>query len=145
VEPEQDKEDDRGMAPDANEVAIRTAYDAYTQGDIDTLLAVFSPDLEWTYLDPSVENPIPQVCRGLKEMRRALLRQASQGLKARIEEVLVNGSKVVAVIHVPGVDRFRARKADDRNYDVFTFENGQIIALRACGDRAEAMRVAGLA
>ena len=72
------------MTHDANEVAIRAAYDAYTNGDIEGLLAVFSPDLEWTYLDPSVENPAPQVCRGLGEMRRALRRQVSQGLTARI-------------------------------------------------------------
>src|ERR1700722_11405783 len=133
------------MTSDENEVAIRAAYDAYTNGDIEGLLAIFSPDLEWTYLDPSVENPAPQVCRGLAEMRRALHRQVSQGLKARIEEVQVNGSEVVAVIHIPGVDEYRARKADDRNYDVFTFQYGRIIALRACFDRSEALRIAGIA
>jgi ketosteroid isomerase-like protein len=132
------------MTPDANEVAIRAAYDAYTNGDIEGLLAVFAPDLEWTYLDPSVENPAPQVCRGLEEMRRALHRQVSQGLKAQIEEVHVNGSEVVAVIHIPGVDQYRARNADDRNYDVFTFQDGRIIALRACVDRSEALRIAGI-
>jgi ketosteroid isomerase-like protein len=132
------------MTHDANEVAIRAAYDACTNGDIEGLLAVFSPDLEWTYLDPSVENPAPQVCRGLGELRRALRRQVSQGLTARIEEVLVNGSDVVAVIHIPGVDQHRARQADDRNYDVFTFQEGRIAALRACIDRADPLRVAGL-
>ena len=128
-----------------NEAAIRAAYDAYTEGDVEALLAVFSPDLQWTYLDPSVENPVPQVCRGLAEMRRALQRQSSQGLEATIEEVHVNGDKVVAVIHIPGLDQLRARKADDRNYDVFTFKDGRIVALRACADRAEALRLAGLA
>src|SRR5579863_9227895 len=108
------------MASDANEAAVRAAYDAYTAGDIEALLAVFSPDLQWTYLDPSVENPAPQVCRGLTEMRRALRRQADQGLKARIEEVRVNGDDVVAVLHIPGLDQFRARKANDRNYEVFS-------------------------
>ena len=62
-----------------------------------------------------------------------------------IEEVQVNGDKVVAVIHIPGLDRLRARKADDRNYDVFTFKDGRIVALRACADRVEAFRLAGLA
>ena len=99
------------MTSDANEAAIRAAYDAYTTGDIDGLLAIFSPNLEWTYLDPSLENPTPQVCQGLEQMRRALRRQASQGLKATVEEVLVNGDEVVAVIHIPGLDQLRARNA----------------------------------
>ena len=58
---------------------------------------------------------------------------------------MVNGSDVVAVIHLPGVDQYRARQADDRNYDVFTFQEGRIVARRACIDsRAEALRIAGL-
>jgi ketosteroid isomerase-like protein len=139
------REHDPVMTTDTNEVAIRAAYDAYSSGDIEGLLAVFSPDLEWTYLDPSAENAAPQVCRGLVEMRRALRRQADQGLKASIEEVHVNGSDVVAVIHTPGLDQLRARQANDRNYEVFSFKDGQIVALRACADLAEALRVAGLA
>jgi ketosteroid isomerase-like protein len=99
------------MTTATNEKVIRAAYEAYSQGDIEALLAVFSPDLEWTYLDPSVENPAPQVCRGLPELRRALRRQAGQRLKAKVEEVHVNGSEVVAVIHIPGLDQLRARKA----------------------------------
>jgi ketosteroid isomerase-like protein len=133
------------MTPATNEEAIRAAYEAYSQGDIEALLAVFSPDLEWTYLDPSVENPAPQVCRGLAQMRRALRRQADQGLKAKGEEVHVNGSEVVAVIHIPGLDQLRARKANDRNYEVFSFKDARIVALQACVDRAEALRAAGLA
>ena len=76
------REHDPDMTTDTNEVAIRAPYGAYTSGDIEGLLAVFSPDLEWTYLDPSAKNAAPQVCRGLVEMRRALRRQADQGPKA---------------------------------------------------------------
>jgi ketosteroid isomerase-like protein len=115
------------MAIDANEAAIRAAYDAYTKGDIEALLAVFSRDLQWTYLDPGVENSAPQVCRGLVEMRRALRRQMDQGLTARIEEVHVNGNDVVAVLHIPGLDQLRAPKANDRNYEVFSFKDGRIV------------------
>ena len=139
------REDDPVTTTDANEAAIRAAYDAYTQGDIEGLLAVFSPDLVWTYLDPSAENPAPQVCRGLGEIRQALRRQADQGLKARVEDVHANGSEVLAVIHIPGLDRLRARKADDRNYEAFSFKDGRIVALRACADLAEALQLAGLA
>jgi ketosteroid isomerase-like protein len=133
------------MDPNANETAIRVAYDAYSNGDTEQLLAIFSEDLEWTFLDPSVENPEPQTCHGLAELRRALRRQASHGLQVSIEEVLSNGDNVVAVIHIPGLDQHRARQADDRNYDVFRFRQGRIVALRACRSRDEALQVAGIA
>jgi ketosteroid isomerase-like protein len=130
-------------APD-NETAIRAAYAAYAGGDIEALLAIFDPDLEWTYLDPSVEDPQPQTCFGRKDLRRGLQRQADRGLTATIEEVHVNGDKVAVVVHIPGLDKLRARQDDDRNYDVLTFRDGLIVALRACRSRDEALALAGV-
>lgn len=40
---------------------IRRAYDAYARGDLAAMLEVVDPELEWTYLDPSLEDPQPQV------------------------------------------------------------------------------------
>jgi hypothetical protein len=45
-----------------NEATVRTAYEAYAAGDLPTMLAFIDPELEWTYLDPSLENPEPQIC-----------------------------------------------------------------------------------
>jgi hypothetical protein len=36
------------------------------------------------------------------------------------------------------------RKADDRNYSVFTVRKRRIVALRDCRDREEAMAAAGI-
>jgi uncharacterized protein YchJ len=41
---------------------IRRAYEAYASGDLAAMLEFVDPDLEWTYLDPAVEHPSPQVC-----------------------------------------------------------------------------------
>jgi ketosteroid isomerase-like protein len=109
-----------------------------------TVLAVFDPDLEWTYLDPSLEDPEPQTCYGRGELRKGLQRQADRGLKPTIEEVLVNGDKVAVVIHIPGLDNLRARQDDDRNYDVLTFRNCRIVAMRACRGRDEALGFADM-
>ena len=59
----------------ANETLVRTAYDAYEQGDVTALLDTVDPNLEWTYLDPSEANPEPQICRGRGELEIALQRQ----------------------------------------------------------------------
>jgi hypothetical protein len=123
---------------------VRGWYQAYAAGDTETLLGFFSPDLEWTYLDPAFEDPEPRVCYGRAELVKGMRRLAARGLPAQLEEVLANGDRVLVVVHTPGLDRMRVRQAADRNFDVLTVTDGQITALRACRDRAEALAVAGI-
>jgi ketosteroid isomerase-like protein len=123
---------------------IRVAYEAYARGDVATILQLVDPNLEWTYLDPSFEDPDPQVCHGREQLKLALERQAEQGLRSELQEVLGNGERVMVVVRTPGVDAYRARKADDLNFDVFTMREGRIVALHACRDREEALAVAGI-
>ena len=127
-----------------NEELIRRAYEAYSRGDLATMLQLVDPDLEWTYLDPGFEDPEPQVCYGRHELATALQRQAEHHLKAELEEVAVRGDQVMVAVRTPGVDGFRVRKADDRNYAVFTVREGRIAALRDCRDRQEARAIAGI-
>jgi hypothetical protein len=42
------------------------------------------------------------------------------------------GDKVMVVIRTPGVDRVRARQAEDRNFHVLTLAHERIIRMRAC-------------
>ena len=121
---------------------IRKAYEAYSRGDLATMLNTVDPDLEWTFLDPSLEDPEPQVCHGRSELEKALQRQARQGLQAELEEVSARGDRVMVVVRIPGVDEFRVRKANDRNYAVFTVREGKITALRDCRNREEALAAA---
>jgi uncharacterized protein len=118
---------------------IRRAYEAYSRGDVATMLEFVHPDLEWTYLDPSLENPEPHVCHGRLELATVLERQAARGLKVQLEEVVASGERVMVVVRTPGVDAFRVRKAEDRNFAVFTVRDGKIVALRDCRDREEAI------
>lgn len=127
-----------------NAELIRRAYDAYARGDLAAMLEVVDPELEWTYLDPSLEDPQPQVCHGRHELQSALQRQAERGLRAQLEEIIGHGDRVMVVVRTPGVDAHRVRQADDRNYDVFTVRDGRIVALRACHDRQEALRFTGI-
>jgi ketosteroid isomerase-like protein len=123
---------------------VRHLYEAYTQGDMATMLESVDPDLEWTYLDPSELDPAPRVCRGRNELATALERQADAGLKSEVEEVAGNGARVMVVTHTPGIDALRVRQADDRNFLVITVEDGRITALNACRDRDEAVALAGV-
>ena len=122
---------------------IRQAYEAYARGDVATMLKYVDPDLEWTYLDPSLEDPEPQVCRGRDELKAALESQIERGLRTELEEVVGHADRVMVVVRTPGVDAYRVRQANDRNYAVFTVRSGRIVALRDCRDRDEAAVIAG--
>jgi ketosteroid isomerase-like protein len=117
---------------DRNEALVREAYEAYGRGDVAGMLESVDPELEWTYLDPAFDNPEPQTCHGRDQLRRALERQAGQGLAAQIEEIAASGDKVMVVIRTPGIDRVRVRQVEDRNYLVLTLDQERIIRMRAC-------------
>ena len=129
---------------DRNEALVREAYEAYGRGDVARMLEFVDPELEWTYLDPAFENPEPATCRGRDQLQLALERQAGQGLASQIEEISASGDKVMVVIRTPGVDRVRARQAEDRNFLVLTLAQERIIRMRACRDRDEARAFAGI-
>jgi ketosteroid isomerase-like protein len=79
-----------------NAELVRRAYQAYASGDLDGMLALVDPDLEWTYLDPALEHPTPQVCHGRQELEQVLRRWAEHGLRAELEEVTSSGERVMA-------------------------------------------------
>jgi ketosteroid isomerase-like protein len=132
------------MTESAHEAIIRSAYQAYAEGDLARMLQFVDPDLEWTYLDPADEDPRPQVCHGRHKLETALKGLLDSGLRSYIEEVRGRGDRVMVVVRTPGIDRWRACKADDRNYNVLTVRDDQIVAIRDCRDREEAIAIAGL-
>ena len=84
------------------------------------------------------------MCHGRHELETAFTRQAERGLRAELEEVAATGDRVMVVVRIPGIDVYRLRKADDRNYAVLTVREGRIVALRDCRDRGEALAEAGI-
>jgi ketosteroid isomerase-like protein len=130
--------------PNENEDLIRRAYEAYANGDLAAMLEFVDPDVEWTYLDPSLEHPIPQVCHGRHELEQVLRHWAEHGLRAELEEVSSSGELVMVGVRTPGVDAHYGRLGDDRAYSVFTVRDGRIVALRDCCDRQEALKLTGL-
>jgi ketosteroid isomerase-like protein len=127
-----------------SEWIVREAFLAYLQGDVARMMEYVDPDVEWTYLDPDLEDPQPQTRRGRAELEKALHRQEERGLRPELEQVIASGERVILVMRTPGVDQYRHRQADDRTYDVVTVRDGVIVGLRACRDRDEARSLTGL-
>jgi ketosteroid isomerase-like protein len=129
---------------DEDESAVRAAYEAYGQGEVNRLLELVHPDLEWTYLDPSMENPQPQTCHGREQLARMLGQQADRGFVSQVEEIASSGDKVMVAVRTPGADQRRAWQSGDRSYLVLTMDCGRIVALRDFRERDEARGFAGL-
>ena len=127
-----------------NEWIVREAFLAYDRGDVAGMLNFVDPGLEWTYFDPGLGDPRPQVCHGRDELEQVLRLQAQRGLRSELEEVVATGDQVILVMRTPGLDRFRQRQGDDRTYDVVTVRDGRIVGLHACRDHGEARSLAGI-
>jgi len=136
-------EEEHGMSNE-NADLIRHAYEAYASGDPAAMLELVDPDLEWTYLDPALEHPTPQVCHGRQELEQVLRHWAEHGIGAELDEVASGGELVMVGVRMPGVGADHGRRGDDRAYSVFTVRDGRIVALRDCRDREEARRLAGI-
>ena len=127
-----------------NAELIRHAYQAYANGDLEAMLELVDPDLEWTYLDPALEDPTPQVCHGRQELEQVLRHWAEHGLRVELEEVTSSGELVMVGVRTPAVDAHHGQRGDYRAYSVFTVREGRIVALRDCRDRQQALQVAGV-
>jgi len=127
-----------------NEWIVREAFRAYERGDIARMMDYVDPELEWTYLDPGLEDPQPETRRGRAELEHALRQQADRNLRPELEQVIANGEKVILVMRTPGISEYRRWRDDDRTYDVVTVRDELIVGLRACSGRGEARSFAGI-
>jgi ketosteroid isomerase-like protein len=134
----------RSVMTNENVDLIRRAYQAYAHGDVAAMLELVDPDLEWTYLDPTLEHPTPQVCHGRHQLEQVLRGWAEHGLWAELEEVAGRGELVMVGVRTPGVDAHPVWQADERTYSVFTVREGRIVALRDCRHRQEALDLTGI-
>ena len=60
----------------------------FAAGDPAAVLSLVAEDLEWTFLDPSVPDPAPAVCRGRDQLAYWMGRDSGWKLRAELEEVL---------------------------------------------------------
>lgn len=126
-----------------SEWIVREAFLAYAQGDVARMMEFVGLDLEWTSSDP-VRDDAAMIRRGREDLETALRQQASNGLRAEVEEVIASGDKVMLVMRTPGLDQNRQHQTGDRTYDVVTIRDGLIVGLHACQDRVAARSLIGI-
>jgi hypothetical protein len=92
---------------------VRDAFDAFLRNDVAALRDLVHEDLDWTFLDPSSNDPTPETCHGREHLEQAAAKWAKMGLTTNFEELEKVNDDVGVILHAPGLDTLRARRAED--------------------------------
>jgi ketosteroid isomerase-like protein len=115
------------------------AYEIYGVGDRAEAEAIFDPNF---VMNPTEEGP----SYGLDAIRDNFERWASawEDLQVTAEEFLDAGDRVLVTEHHRGRGRGSGIEVDTRLYSVYTLRDGKVIRADEYGERAEALKAAGL-
>lgn len=135
VEGEVNHKEEKGsqMSNDNIEVT-RKGYEAFTAGDLEAALDVFSDSAEWTINGDSM---IGGTYRGKNELTELFMRLSEKATKVETKRYLADGDVVIVLTRVT----VGAESADEA--DVFEFRDGKVVKAHSFGDTAMQERVFG--
>lgn len=129
--------------PEEDTEVVRRIYERLNEGDVDGVIELCSADLE---MDMSERVFNPDTYRGEAGIRRFYegVREAWESYRWDVEDTLVSGDSVVAMLHCHGQSREGGPGVDWRVAWVWRFRSGQPISVRFYREREAALEAAGL-
>ena len=131
-----------------NVEAVQRAWEAWNADDLDALLAVLDPEVEW---HPSIEPALEggeTIYRGHDGARTAWDDYRGGGawerLTIRIQEVRDLGESVLALGHIDLTARTTGIEFTEEVGSLMTFRGGKVITSQDFLSHAEALEAAGL-
>jgi ketosteroid isomerase-like protein len=122
------------MSEQDNKEIIQRGYEAFSTGDMDTVMSLFDDDCEW--VQPG-ESAVSGTFHGKNELREQFGRLAEKGLTVKLERLIAEGDTVVALTEVT------AGGQTGRDADVFTLRDGKTVHVQVHGDTSLLERVYG--
>jgi hypothetical protein len=124
---------------------IRRGYEAFARGDIEAVVELVDPDVDWR---PAIA-PILGVdtIRGKEGMRKFFTRDLFQGFdEFRAEPLSIEdyGEAVLAKVRYTGRGESSGLEFDQTFFTVYRFRDGRTVSMRDFATRAEALEAAGL-
>jgi ketosteroid isomerase-like protein len=113
---------------------VTRGYEAFTRGDMDTVMALFDDNIEW--VQPG-NSTISGTYHGKGELGQYLARLAEKNVSVKLNRLLADGDTVVALTEVAVGDE----KGSDA--DVFTIRDGKTARVQVHTDTALMERVYG--
>lgn len=123
---------------------VRAAFDAFARNDREAISQLIDARFVWTFFDPFDDVPTLQTCSGRSQITTRMVNHpAASGWD--LVEVEVFGRRLAVTTRSPGERLRPSWRTSDLNFHVVEVEDGRIVALRACRDRDEAIRMAAAA
>ena len=122
------------MSEQENKELIKKGYDAFSKGDVETVMSLFDDDVEW--VQPG-ESAVSGTFHGKTEVMEYLGRLAEKSLSVKLKRMIAEGDTVVAITDVT-VDGQTGEDAD-----VFTLRDGKTVRAEMHGDTSLMERMYG--
>ena len=118
---------------------VRAGFAAYNRGDLDALLDMYDPGVEFVTLMQGNHQGKEAVGRLFEENRTNL-----PGYRLDPVELIDSDDQVIAVVHLGGAGRVSQIALDDRIAFLFTIKDGRAIRQETFRSKEGALEAAGL-
>lgn len=122
------------MSEQDNKDVIKRGYEAFSAGDMDTVMSLFDDDIEW--VQPG-QSTVSGTFHGKSEVMEEFGKLAEKGLEVKLTRLIAEGDTVVAITEV------KAGGETGEDADVFTLRNGKTVRAEMHGDTQLLERVYG--
>jgi ketosteroid isomerase-like protein len=130
--------------PHENVELVRRGMEAWNREDLDALMALSDPDVEFASIFAGMEGRTYRGYDGLREYFDDM-RDTWSEFHRDIEEMFDAGDdQVVVFFHLRGTARASGVSVDEDVTTVFRLRNGQLYRMVVFRDRDEALKAAGL-
>ena len=124
---------------------VRQGYDAFNRGDIDTVMGIMAPDIEWQ--EPDVEGlPDRGTHHGSEAVANDVFGSVAEhwdDFQAVAEEFLDAGERVIVLGHFRVRGKATGRSVDAPYAHVWTLRDGKAVHFRNYMDTATFLRSLG--
>jgi len=122
---------------------LREAYAAFNRGDIDAAVRILDPEVEW--IEPP-EFPGGGTYHRVNGARQYLAqsRAGAAEVISEPEQFIPAGNRIIVFVHARVLPKGSYTWQHVRLADVYTFQNGRAIHMRAFANRDDALQWAGV-
>lgn len=122
------------MSEQDNKEIIKRGYEAFSAGDLETVMSLFDDDVEW--VQPG-QSAVSGTFHGKAELMEHLGRLAEKSLTVKLNRLIAEGDAVVAITEVT------AGGETGEDADVFILRDGKTVRVETHGDTSLMERVYG--
>ena len=124
------------MSESERAAIIRSAYEAYSRGDFEAVLALLDPDVEWHPPHDALE---PQPLLGREAVRDYLAPNLFDEQRAEPEEILEEGDRVLVVARTKIRGAASGLEIEATNFHVWTVVDERAVRFEIFSDRNQAV------